>query len=119
MIDTAEVSRRIRECELFCRVDAGDRVLVYIPYYSYENQIHYAPIPYKHFTPAGVTLKAGLDGGFNMWVQRARDSGKISIVIPDGSAVEYIYLGQEKWGIHLPYPSVAREYCETFSHLSR
>lgn len=119
MITTDDVCRRIRACEIFCRVEVEDRVLVYLPYYSVDSQIHYAPIPYQHFTPAGVSLKAGLDGDFYMWVQRARDSGKISIVIPDGSAVEYLYRGQEKWDIHLPYPSVAREYCETFSLLSR
>lgn len=119
MISTDEVCRRIRACELFCHVEVEDRVLVYMPYYSVDNQIHYAPIPYKHFTRHGMSLKSGLDGDFYMWVQRARDSGKISIVIPDGSAVEYIHRGQEWWDIHLPYPSCAREYCETFSRLSR
>lgn len=119
MITTDEVCRRIRACELFSRVTVEDRELIYMPYYSVDSQIHYAPIPYQHFTPAGVTLKGSDAGDFYMWVQRARDSGKISIVIPDGSAVEYIYRGQEKWDIYLPYPSCAREYCETFSLLSR
>lgn len=104
MITTEEVGRRISAFTNYRIIDSEGKHYVYLPYYSFEDAVFYAPLPY-HYQRDGVETYVGqLPGDFNMWLLRARDSGKISIVIPDGRSVVYLHRGNDQWDMHLPIP---------------
>lgn len=103
-LTTAEVGSRISSYTNYRIIDAEGKHYVYLPYYSYEGAVYYAPLPY-HYQRQGAEIYMGRSpGDFNMWLLRARDSGKISIVIPDGRSVVYLHIGNDEWETQLPIP---------------
>lgn len=103
-ISTEEVGRRIRSFTGYSVVTRDWYDFTYLPFYNVGDAIYYAPLPYHHVRNGGSTLMAASDGDFNMWLLRARDSGKISIVIPDGRSVNYLHCANDLWDTQLPIP---------------
>lgn len=101
-ISTDEVSRRIRSYTNYRVIDTDNKQYVYLPFYSYNGGVYYAPLPYHYYRDGAATYVSHASGDFNMWVHRARDSGKITIVIPDGRSVVYQHLGNDEWDTQLP-----------------